>query len=60
MPAVVTNAPRYRMVVRHGNPEARARHHTLGFTEGWSAVTDQLATLTQGVAARWRSRSPSS
>jgi uncharacterized protein YndB with AHSA1/START domain len=42
----------YRVVVRHGDPEARARHHSLGFTEGWSTVTDQLAALTQGLTAR--------
>ena len=33
----------YRVVVRHGDPEARAHHKKLGFDEGWGSVTDQLA-----------------
>ena len=35
----------YRIIVRHGDPEARARHEKLGFAEGWGAVTDQLAQV---------------
>jgi uncharacterized protein YndB with AHSA1/START domain len=38
----------YRIVVRHGDPAARARHEELGFEEGWGAVTEQLAALTEG------------
>jgi uncharacterized protein YndB with AHSA1/START domain len=33
----------YRVIVRHRDPAARARHETLGFFDGWGAVTDQLA-----------------
>ncbi|TDB83519.1 polyketide cyclase [Actinomadura sp. KC216] len=33
----------YRIVVRHGDPEARARHEKLGFAEGWGTVAGQLA-----------------
>ena len=32
----------YRVVVRHGDPAARARHAELGFFDGWGFVTDQL------------------
>lgn len=28
----------YRVVVRHGDPAARARHENLGFQAGWGAV----------------------
>ena len=35
----------YRVVVRHGDPEDRARHEKLGFFEGWTTVTAQLAQL---------------
>ncbi len=38
----------YRVVVRHGDPGARARHHDLGFIDGWGAVTGQLAQLVEG------------
>ncbi|MDX3101040.1 SRPBCC domain-containing protein [Nonomuraea angiospora] len=38
----------YRIVVRHGDPEARAHHEKLGFAEGWGTVTAQLAALTEG------------
>ncbi|NUR88331.1 MAG: polyketide cyclase [Nonomuraea sp.] len=34
----------YRLVVRHADPEARALHEKLGFSEGWGTVTGQLAT----------------
>jgi uncharacterized protein YndB with AHSA1/START domain len=40
----------YRIVVRHGDPEARAQHEKLGFAEGWGAVAGQLAALTEGTA----------
>ena len=42
----------YRVVVRHGDPAARARHEKLGFVDGWSSVTGQLAALVEGAAAR--------
>ncbi|GAA4931939.1 SRPBCC family protein [Streptomonospora halophila] len=33
----------YRILVRHGAPDARAQHEKLGFAEGWGTVADQLA-----------------
>jgi uncharacterized protein YndB with AHSA1/START domain len=42
----------YRIIVRHGDPAARARHAELGFEDGWGSVTKQLA----GVAERRGSR----
>ncbi|MFB7884882.1 SRPBCC domain-containing protein [Microbacterium sp. NPDC056057] len=38
----------YRVVVRHGDAAARARHEALGFFEGWGAVTTALAELAEG------------
>ncbi|MFB9630326.1 SRPBCC domain-containing protein, partial [Nonomuraea helvata] len=38
----------YRIVVRHGDPEARAHHEKLGFADGWGTVTAQLAARTEG------------
>jgi uncharacterized protein YndB with AHSA1/START domain len=43
---------RYRIVVRHGDPAARARHDELGFLDGWGTVTEQLARLAESEAAR--------
>lgn len=37
----------YRVVVRHGDPAARARHEELGFFDGWGTVTTQLADAVQ-------------
>jgi uncharacterized protein YndB with AHSA1/START domain len=42
----------YRVVVRHGNPLARARHEELGFLDGWGSVTDALAVLAEEEARR--------
>ncbi|GAA2629168.1 SRPBCC domain-containing protein [Actinomadura fulvescens] len=42
----------YRVVVRHGDPEARAHHAELGFAEGWGTVAGQLAALTEAMATR--------
>ena len=42
----------YGVVVRHGDPAARARHEELGFFDGWGSVTEQLAALTEGEAGR--------
>jgi uncharacterized protein YndB with AHSA1/START domain len=42
----------YRVVVRHGDPAARARHEQLGFVHGWGSVTAQLATLVEGEVGR--------
>jgi uncharacterized protein YndB with AHSA1/START domain len=38
----------YRVVVRHGDPAARARHAELGFADGWETVTGQLAASVEG------------
>jgi uncharacterized protein YndB with AHSA1/START domain len=40
----------YRVVVRHGDPAARARHEELGFLDGWGSVTGQLAALVEKAA----------
>ena len=37
----------YRVTVRHRDPAARELHEQLGFAEGWGAVTDQLAALSE-------------
>ncbi len=37
----------YQVVVRHGDPAARARHEELGFLDGWGTVTEQLAGLVE-------------
>ena len=42
----------YRVIVRHGDPAARARHEELGFADGWGSVTEQLAALAESEAAR--------
>ncbi|GAA1171465.1 SRPBCC domain-containing protein [Pseudonocardia alaniniphila] len=42
----------YRVLVRHGDPTARARHEELGFLEGWGSVTKQLAAAAESQAAR--------
>lgn len=42
----------YRVIVRHGDPAARARHEEIGFFEGWGAVTDQLTALVEGEVAQ--------
>jgi uncharacterized protein YndB with AHSA1/START domain len=42
----------YRIIVRHGDPAARARHEKLGFAEGWGSVTTQLAGVAESQVAR--------
>jgi uncharacterized protein YndB with AHSA1/START domain len=42
----------YRVVVRHGDPAARARHEELGFSHGWGSVTGQLAEVAESQVAR--------
>jgi uncharacterized protein YndB with AHSA1/START domain len=37
----------YHVLVRHGDPAARARHEELGFAHGWGTVTDQLTALVE-------------
>jgi len=40
----------YRIIVRHGDPAARARHEEIGFFDGWGSVTTQLAALVENTA----------
>jgi uncharacterized protein YndB with AHSA1/START domain len=42
----------YRVLVRHGDPDARARHDRLGFTDGRGTVAGQLAALAESMARR--------
>jgi uncharacterized protein YndB with AHSA1/START domain len=42
----------YRILVRHGDPAARARHADLGFADGWGTVTKQLAGVAESRADR--------
>ncbi|MFE9205435.1 SRPBCC domain-containing protein [Micromonospora sp. NPDC007230] len=42
----------YRILVRHGDPAARARHQALGFADGWGSVTGQLAGVAESQDAR--------
>lgn len=42
----------YGVIVRHGDPAARARHEELGFFDGWGTVTGQLAALAEGQVVR--------
>ena len=42
----------YRVVVRHGDPAARAKHEEIGFFDGWGSVTGQLAAFVEGAAVR--------
>ncbi|TDC48837.1 polyketide cyclase [Actinomadura sp. KC345] len=37
----------YRIVVRHGTPDARAQHEKLGFADGWGTVAAQLAAFAE-------------
>ncbi|MEU8799382.1 SRPBCC domain-containing protein [Spirillospora sp. NPDC048819] len=37
----------YRLVVRHGTPDARAHHEKLGFADGWGTVAAQLAAFAE-------------
>ncbi len=39
---------RYRAVVRHAGPEARAQHAQMGFEHGWGAALDQLVDKAAG------------
>lgn len=42
----------YRIVVKHGDPAAKAHHEQLGFFEGWGSVTEALAALAEAEAAQ--------
>ena len=38
---------RYRAAARHWTAEAMEQHRAMGFTDGWTAVADQLAALAE-------------
>lgn len=38
---------RYRATARHWTAEAMEQHRAMGFTDGWTAVADQLAALAE-------------
>lgn len=40
---------RYRAVVRHSSPEAKAQHEAMGFHAGWGKALDQLVALMRRV-----------
>jgi len=42
----------YRVIVRHADPAARARHEEIGFFDGWGTVTKQLAVVAESQAGR--------
>ena len=41
----VTDGTRYRALVRHKNPEDRAKHEAMGFFQGWGTCLTQLEEL---------------
>lgn len=41
----------YQVIVRHGDPAARAHHEELGFFDGWGSVTAALAELVEKESA---------
>lgn len=43
------NGTRYTASARHWSAEDMEQHRQMGFTEGWSAVADQLAALAETV-----------
>lgn len=43
---------RYRASARHWNEESMNRHAEMGFTQGWTAVADQLADLAESAQAK--------
>ncbi|WP_369134067.1 hypothetical protein [Modestobacter sp. I12A-02662] len=42
----------HRVIVRHGDPSARAGHEEPGFLDGWGSVTEQLAAAAERQGAR--------
>lgn len=42
---------RYTARARHWSEETMKRHEQMGFTQGWGAVTDQLAALCEAAAS---------
>jgi uncharacterized protein YndB with AHSA1/START domain len=47
----VDGGTRYRALVRHKNPEDRARHEEMGFFQGWGTCLTQLEELAAQLAA---------
>jgi uncharacterized protein YndB with AHSA1/START domain len=47
----VEGGTRYRALVRHKNPEDRAKHEEMGFFQGWGACLTQLEELAAQLAA---------
>ncbi|QYC41983.1 hypothetical protein Nocox_21895 [Nonomuraea coxensis DSM 45129] len=41
----------YRVLVRHGDPQARELHAKIGFADGWGSVTGQLAAFCERPAS---------
>jgi uncharacterized protein YndB with AHSA1/START domain len=41
----IEGGTRYRALVRHKNPEDRARHEAMGFHQGWGTCLTQLVDL---------------
>lgn len=55
MTAIITFEPigsgtRYTATALHADPDARERHETMGFHQGWNAALDQLITLLERTA----------
>jgi uncharacterized protein YndB with AHSA1/START domain len=42
-----TDSTDYRIIVRHGDPAARALHEKMGFADGWGTVADQLVAVVE-------------
>jgi uncharacterized protein YndB with AHSA1/START domain len=42
----------YRIIVRHGDPSARARHEELGFSDGWGSAAKQLAEIAESLGTQ--------
>ena len=49
---VATGGTRYRALVLHATPDARAKHEAMGFHEGWGKASDQLAALARSISGR--------
>jgi uncharacterized protein YndB with AHSA1/START domain len=47
----VEGGTRYRALVRHKNPEDRAKHEEMGFFQGWGTCLTQLEELAAQLAA---------
>jgi uncharacterized protein YndB with AHSA1/START domain len=47
----VTGGTRYRALVRHKDPEDRAKHEAMGFFQGWGTCLTQLEELARQIRA---------